>query len=54
VVIALTEISILMSAQKKNRSGKNFIDTLLILANAVAEEYISHTYLQDEGDLDDE
>ena len=41
VVIALTEISVILSSQKRNLSGKLFIDTLQLLAIAIAEIYVA-------------
>jgi len=41
VLLALTELSILLASQKKNRSGKSFEDTLSILADAVADIYVA-------------
>jgi aspartate/glutamate racemase len=44
VVIALTEISVILDNQKrKSRKGRNYIDTLELLAEAVADEYLSAT-----------
>jgi len=44
IVIALTELSILLDNQKKrSRKGRNYFDTLDLLAEAVADEYISAT-----------
>ncbi len=41
IVVALTEISILLESQKnRSRKGRNYIDTLEILAEAVAKEYL--------------
>lgn len=41
IVVALTELSILLDNQKKRRhKDRNFIDTLELLAEAVADEYI--------------
>jgi len=40
VLLALTELSILFASQKKSRSGKQFIDTLSILSEAIADLYI--------------
>jgi aspartate/glutamate racemase/prolyl-tRNA editing enzyme YbaK/EbsC (Cys-tRNA(Pro) deacylase) len=41
IVVALTEISILLENQKnKSKKGRNYIDTLDILADAVANEYL--------------
>lgn len=54
VVLALTEISILMSAQKRNRTSKNYIDTLQVLAEEVAYKYIAATHPEIYEDLKDE
>lgn len=44
IVVALTEISILLDNQKKkSRKGRNYIDTLDLLAEAVADAYLSTT-----------
>lgn len=45
VIIALTELSILLKDQKKKgKSDRNYIDTLELLAQAVAKEYLSEMY----------
>ena len=43
VIIALTEISIILDSQKKSKSKTKFIDTLNILAESVANKYIELT-----------
>lgn len=44
IVVALTEISILLENQKnKSKKGRNYIDTLEILAEAIAKEYIKYS-----------
>ncbi|MCK5058887.1 MAG: aspartate/glutamate racemase family protein [Candidatus Aminicenantes bacterium] len=44
IVVALTELSILLGTQKKrSRKGRTFIDTLDLLADAVAGEYLRLT-----------
>lgn len=44
IVIALTELSILLETQKKrSRKGRYYIDTLELLAEAVADEYLALT-----------
>ena len=42
IMIALTEISLLLNGQKKkSRKGRNYIDTLELLAESVANEYMN-------------
>lgn len=44
IIIALTELSLLLENQKsKSKSGRNYIDTLELLAEAVADEYLRLT-----------
>jgi len=54
VVIALTELSILLGTQKeRSREGRTYIDTLELLAEAVADEYLRLTqdlYPETRGD----
>ena len=52
VVIALTELSILLSSQKiKSKSGKVFIDTLELLAESIAGYYIKERYKDGEFNM---
>ena len=45
VLIALTELSILLESQKKkSKSGKSFIDTLEILAEKISNYYIQSRF----------
>lgn len=47
IVIALTELSILLETQKKRSSkGRYYIDTLELLAEAVADEYLALSQTQ--------
>lgn len=47
IVIALTELSLLLSPQKKrSRKGRKYIDTLELLAEAAADEYLYSTKSQ--------
>jgi len=41
ILLALTELSILFASQKKNRTKKIFLDTLSILADAIADIYVA-------------
>lgn len=54
VVIALTEISILLNSQKKSKSGKIFIDTLKLLAEEVVNTYIGKSSINTENFEDEE
>lgn len=40
VLLALTELSIVMETQKKQRSAKRFVDTLSVLADRMADAYL--------------
>jgi len=45
VIIALTEISILLNSQKKNKkNGKIFIDTMDILADSIVHDYLFNRF----------
>lgn len=44
VVLALTELSILLASEKKQKSDRKYIDTLSLLAENVAELYVNGIY----------